>query len=240
MSAQVLELPPKKEPSPLVSKKLSKEDRKAWNNLAKRLQEKERDGVLLTEKDFNDVTKMGMVPVIGRPSKYTPGLMLKASQYLNIWQRLGDAVPSIASLCVYLKITRKTAHLWKHDEDKADFCYILDTISLIQEKTLINNGLLNYFNSNVVRLMMGKHGYSDKQEVIAEGTDSQGREWTVRVINSDPIETTKAWIKECMGTQKEGQIEYAGVASSLKLLQEFEDSQSKKGGSQVDTTLKEV
>lgn len=240
MSAQVLELSPKEKSDQLALKKLSKAEREAWKSLAKRLEKKERDGVDFTEKDFKEVRETGMIPVIGRPSKYTNDLLLKASQYLNNWQKWGDAVPSIASLCIYLKISRKTAHLWKHDEDKADFCHILDTISLAQERTLINNGLLNYFNSNVVKMMMGKHGYTDKQEVIAGGTDSQGREWTVKVINSDPIETTKAWIKECMGSPKEVQGRHNGFARSIEILQEFQDSQAKKKDSQVDTTLKEV
>lgn len=98
----------------------------------------------------------------GRPTKYTPELIEKAELYITEWRTLGDMIPSHDALCGYLDITSTTLYDWRQDPDKDEFSCILDKILRMQRQELINNGLSGDFNSAITKLVLGKHGYSDK------------------------------------------------------------------------------
>jgi hypothetical protein len=38
-----------------------------------------------------------------------------------------------------------------------------------QERILVSKGLKGEFNSNIAKLALGKHGYTDKQDVTSDG-----------------------------------------------------------------------
>jgi hypothetical protein len=62
-----------------------------------------------------------------------------------------------------LGISRDTLYDWaKHDDKK--FSDILSECNAEQERTLLNMGLIGEYNSNIVKLVLGKHGYNEKQE----------------------------------------------------------------------------
>ena len=63
-----------------------------------------------------------------------------------------------------LDITRATLYAWAKDEDKKVFSDILDNINKKQEQVLLKNGLNNKFNSNITKLVLGKHGYHDRPQ----------------------------------------------------------------------------
>jgi len=108
----------------------------------------------------------------GRPSSYTEETIPKTLQYLECYKEYGDAIPSIAGLSVVLGVARDTIYEWASQESKKEFSDILKVILSTQERTLINKGLTNEFNSNIVKLALGKHGYSDKQEITGrDGKD---------------------------------------------------------------------
>jgi len=44
------------------------------------------------------------------------------------------------------------------------FSHILDNINKKQEQVLLKNGLNNQFNSNITKLVLGKHGYHDRAQ----------------------------------------------------------------------------
>lgn len=107
-------------------------------------------------------------PQLGRPSKLTDELMNKAQDYADFgYEEQGDAVPSVAGLAVYLGVGRSTIY-----DNKSAFSDILEQIAQKQEQKLINGGLLGGFNATIVKMMLTKHGYSDKQ--VVDNTSSDG------------------------------------------------------------------
>jgi len=102
--------------------------------------------------------------VVGRPSKYTPELVAEAKRYLDQYAEEGDMIPSVAGLAVLLGVRRETCHVWAKEEGKEEFSNILGEILAKQERVLINKGLSGEFNSNITKLVLGKHGYHDKTD----------------------------------------------------------------------------
>jgi len=102
----------------------------------------------------------------GRPSEYTEEKIALARMYLEGgWEEQGDAVPQIAGLALAMGITRETARVWAKDEEKQEFSVIFTRVQAIQERKLINRGLSGEFNPAITKMMLTKHGYSDKQEI---------------------------------------------------------------------------
>ena len=108
----------------------------------------------------------------GRPTVYGPEVLKKARGYLTSFKDMGDLVPSIAGLACVLGTTRKTCHEWANQPDKTEFRDILDELAQRQERELMNNGLAGNFNAAITKMMMTKHGYSDKVE--QDHTSSDG------------------------------------------------------------------
>lgn len=108
---------------------------------------------------------------VGRPSHYSDEIARKSRQYLQTYEELGDAVPSIAGLAIYLERSRSTLYEWSKQEDKKEFADILDTIVATQERVALSKGLKGDFNATIVKLLLGKHGYHEKvdQEVTGSG-----------------------------------------------------------------------
>lgn len=112
---------------------------------------------------------------VGRPTDYTPELLEKAKAYLSLTQdeffenRVKVNLPSIAGLAKYLGISRQTIYEWSRQEGKEEFTDILERILAEQELRLLNNGLSGTYNSNIVKLALGKHGYTDKQDLTTDG-----------------------------------------------------------------------
>ena len=111
----------------------------------------------------------------GRPTHYSDEIVRKAKVYLTTYQELGDAIPSVAGLSLYLERRRTLLYEWaKAHEEFAD---ILEQINATQEKVALSNGLKGDFNANIVKLLLGKHGYHDKVDQSLSGA------------NGGPIET---------------------------------------------------
>ena len=101
----------------------------------------------------------------GAPTKCTPALIKKAEDYLeNYKEKYKDNIPSVVGLAIVLKVRRETLHVWAKDETKPEISNILKAVFEKQENVLINNGLDNTFNSSITKLVLGKHGYHDKQD----------------------------------------------------------------------------
>ena len=108
---------------------------------------------------------------MGRPTKYNTALLEKAQHYLDNYEEYDEVIPSAVGLALVLDITRSTLYAWARDEDKKVFSHILDNINKKQEQVLLKNGLNNQFNSNITKLVLGKHGYHDRPQ--QEGTQIQ-------------------------------------------------------------------
>ena len=98
----------------------------------------------------------------GRPTKYSQEILDKSLDYLENYEKYGDAVPQIAGLSVHLKIARETLYEWSKQDDKTEFSDIFKQILEAQHKALVSGGLLGDFNPVITKLMLSKHGYSER------------------------------------------------------------------------------
>ncbi len=105
----------------------------------------------------------------GRPSKYNNKTLSKVMDYLEHFEEEGQVIPTVAGLAVHLDVNRDTLYAWAQDEDKAEFSDILGKLKSLQEIVLVNNGLSGDFNSVITKMMLTKHGYSDKVDVVTDG-----------------------------------------------------------------------
>ena len=110
---------------------------------------------------------------MGRPSDYTEELLAKANEYIN---DCPDVVHTVVGLCLYIGIAKSTAYRWA-EEDNEEFKDILDYVNSLQEKKLISNGLTNEFNSAITKMMLTKHGYTDKVESVNTNIELSHEDW---------------------------------------------------------------
>ncbi len=101
---------------------------------------------------------------MARPSKLTDELIDKADTYLNEYE---SAIPSVAGLSLFLGCARASIYKWQGENER--FSDILGDILATQEQLLLSNGLTGDFNATIAKLVLGKHGYSDKQETELSG-----------------------------------------------------------------------
>lgn len=107
----------------------------------------------------------------GRPTDYTPELVEKAKEYVA--QAVSEALtndkegglPSIAELALHLDVNRDTLYAWSKEHE--EFSDILSKLMTAQEMRLTDNGLSGKWNPSITKLMLTKHGYTDKQDVTS-------------------------------------------------------------------------
>ncbi|AUR85506.1 DNA-packaging protein, partial [Vibrio phage 1.076.O._10N.286.51.B7] len=107
----------------------------------------------------------------GRPSKYDESVLTLAKDYIINYADYGDVVPTIAGLSCEIGVCRDTVHTWAKDEDKPEFSDIVKQLMGQQERKLANGSLSNKLNPMIAKLMMSKHGYSEKQDINHQSTD---------------------------------------------------------------------
>lgn len=99
----------------------------------------------------------------GRPTKYTHELLEKAWHYVENYEEYGHAFPSDIGLASACGISDATLYSWAKDDDKPEFLEILEKVNRDQQFVAWNKGLRGEYNANLVKLLLGKHGFSDKQ-----------------------------------------------------------------------------
>ena len=100
----------------------------------------------------------------GRPTLCTPELVEKAWEYVTGgWKDVGDPIPSVAGMACEIGVHRETLRLWGKDENSA-FFGILSRLSEMQERELLKGGLVGGFNAPIAKMILTKHGYSDRVE----------------------------------------------------------------------------
>lgn len=106
---------------------------------------------------------------VGRPSELVATLE-KAKDYLNGgYEVVGEVIPSIAGLACYSGKMRNT--IYDYGKQDVEFSNILSALLQLQESKLLNQGLLGNFNPSITKLILTKHGYSDRVEVDNSSTD---------------------------------------------------------------------
>lgn len=108
----------------------------------------------------------------GRPTKYTPELLEAAWAYLDNYEEAGDLVPTVVGLALSIGITKTTCYAWAKEEGKEEFSNLLTRVENMQERKLVFGGLSGEYNPAITKMMMTKHGYSDKIE--QDHTSSDG------------------------------------------------------------------
>jgi len=107
------------------------------------------------------------VDKFGRPSKLTADVIAQAWKYLNdttsIAASAGGLMPTKERLALTIGVSRNTMYEWAKQSE--DFQDILDTLDAMQADMLLQNGLMNRYNSTITKLMLSKHGYVEKQEI---------------------------------------------------------------------------
>jgi hypothetical protein len=107
---------------------------------------------------------------MSRHSELTDQVKKKAMEYLEGGYLTADeVVPTIAGLSCWLDVARKTIYNWA--ESDQEFLHITEKIMGSQEKSLLNSALSGKFNAAITKLMLTKHGYSDKQETEITGAN---------------------------------------------------------------------
>ncbi len=117
-----------------------------------------------------------------RPSEYTERHIELAKEYLESCKdtytekdKLKVKLPSIEWLArhmqkAWLHIARSTIYEWKEDGNHKEFSDILEHILAEQAERLINSSISGEYNSNIAKLLMWKHWYTDKIETKNENT----------------------------------------------------------------------
>lgn len=113
---------------------------------------------------------------MARPTKYTPELVERALEYIENYQEYGDAIPSIAGMACELKVAETTLYDWAKKEDN-EFSNILAQCKINQQRVLLNGGLSGDMNSNIVKLVLGKHGFHDKQDTNQTNVELTHEQW---------------------------------------------------------------
>lgn len=121
----------------------------------------------------------------GRPQEYNQSYTDKANSYLDT---IGKNLPSIEGLAVFLEVHRSTIYDWK---DKfPEFSDILEKILAVQADSLMNNGLTGKWNSTISKLILTKHGYSDKSETDITSKGEKIEQSVIQIIKPDAVEET--------------------------------------------------
>ena len=122
----------------------------------------------------------------GRPTSWSKELEDKAWEYVNGgWREAGHAVPMVVGLCVYIERSKSIIYDWEKDESK-QFSDILKEIKSAQELELFNKSLTGDYNPTMSKLLLTKHGYSDKVDSdVTSGGKTIKNEWHIHPITAN-------------------------------------------------------
>jgi hypothetical protein len=118
---------------------------------------------------------------MGRHCELTDEVLEKAQKYAEGgYKSLGEVVPTIAGLAVHLDKTRPTMYEWAKLYPK--FSYIIERLLANQELRLISGGLSSDMNSTIAKLILSKHGYSDKVEQDIKSSDGSMTPQRIEIV----------------------------------------------------------
>lgn len=109
--------------------------------------------VLIYSKDYIDSCEDEITSVISGQS----------DSFTKYEQKLKVKIPTIEGLARYLKISRSTLYLWQ--KEHPEFSDIIEELQQKQAERLLSNGLSGDYNSTIAKVLLTKHGYTDKQEI---------------------------------------------------------------------------
>lgn len=97
-----------------------------------------------------------------KPTTCTKEVQKRAWEYCyGGWMNEGHSFPSAVGLCIVLNVARSTLYDWAKREDN-EISDTLAMINLFQQQVAWDKGLNGEYNSNLVKLLLGNHGFHDK------------------------------------------------------------------------------
>lgn len=127
----------------------------------------------------------------GRKTQLTPELIETTRAFVDDgWRdQPNKAFPSLQGLALHLGVHTTTVHMWRRLNPAeqpltVDFADLCERLLQIQHEICIGEAMLNRYNANIAKLLLGKHGYTDKQEL--SGPDGQAIE-TKSTVNINPV-----------------------------------------------------
>jgi len=99
----------------------------------------------------------------GRPPDYGQEVLDDCEKYImGGWKDYGQSVPSMVGLSLFIGCAKSTVYKWRGEEDKKEFSDYCEIVMDMQEACLISNGLNGVFAPTITKLILTKHGYTDK------------------------------------------------------------------------------
>lgn len=122
----------------------------------------------------------------GRKPTFTPEIEQAAWDYVNGgWELAEHAFPSAIGMCDVINVAKSTVYDWAKRDDNC-FSDILDKINDRQQLVAFNKGMKNEYNASLVKLLLGKHGYHDKQDSTHSGPDGNpieiDHQWQINIV----------------------------------------------------------
>lgn len=114
---------------------------------------------------------LGNMHAGGRPSKLTPEIIDLGYEYLaeTSSMSVNTLLPTIEGLALHLDIRRSTMYEWEKENEQ--FSDILERLRASQAQKIMQNSMLNRYNSTISKLMLSKHGYIEQKDVTTNGKD---------------------------------------------------------------------
>lgn len=108
---------------------------------------------------------------LGRPPIYSEETLTLTQKYIDECKdkrrgRLKVKLPTIEGLALYLKVHKDTVYAWRRE--KPDFSYLIEQLLAKQADALISNGLSGDYNPTIAKVLLAKHGYAERQELVHE------------------------------------------------------------------------
>lgn len=119
---------------------------------------------------------------MARPIEYNSAILKRVEDYLDQCQdreedvvtgesekftaykkKLRVNLPTIEGLAVYIGIHKDTVYEW--EKTYPEFSDVIHVLRGNQSRELINKGLSGDYNPVIAKLLLMKHGYTDKQEI---------------------------------------------------------------------------
>ena len=115
-----------------------------------------------------------MANPVGPPTKYKESMLAEVENYIENYgtEEFDDIIPMESSVCVMLKIAKPTLLDWVTDGKHLELSALIQQIKVLQESALINGGLSSRYNPMFSKMILSKHGYSDKVEQTIDQTNS--------------------------------------------------------------------
>lgn len=120
---------------------------------------------------------------MARPTKLTEKLLEKAEDYVTNYEAYGDPVPTAVGLALEIGIHRSTCYEWAKQDDR--FSDIFMRVEQKQERGLIRGGLEGSYNPAITKMMLTKHGYSDKVEQDLTSSDGTMSPTKIEITSPD-------------------------------------------------------